>query len=94
MNLKSQRKTKLNARKVTSETPMTKIRQAVSHTFHLPHVRDKETKSEARREREKLKPLIRWLKNTTGFHLQASSTNRENHSLTHDGQNKDLEQQK
>jgi hypothetical protein len=32
---------------------------------------DKETTNEVQGEREKLEPLIWWLKNTTGFHLQA-----------------------
>jgi hypothetical protein len=35
-----------------------------------PHVREKETTSEAQRKREKLEPLIWWLKNTTVFLLQ------------------------
>jgi hypothetical protein len=55
-----------------SETPMTKIRWTVSHIFHrTSHERDKETMSETRGEWAKLEPLIRRLKNTIGFYLQA-----------------------
>jgi hypothetical protein len=44
--------------------------KSASHTFHqTPHVRNKETTSEAQEDQGKLKPLIRRLKKTTGFHL-------------------------
>jgi hypothetical protein len=29
--------------------------------------------------------MIQWLKNMTIFHIQATSTNQENHPLTHGG---------
>jgi hypothetical protein len=42
---------------------------------------DKETTRAPRGERGKLEPLIQRLKNTTGFHLQASSMNQKIKSL-------------
>jgi hypothetical protein len=42
----------------------------LAHISSTPHVREKETTNEAQRKREKLEPLIRWLKNTTVFLLQ------------------------
>jgi hypothetical protein len=42
----------------------------LAHISSTPHVREKETTSEAQRKREKLEPLIWWLKNTTVFLLQ------------------------
>jgi hypothetical protein len=77
--------------KSQSETPTTKIRQNISHTFNrTPHMRNKKTTSVTCEERVKLEALIRQLKNTVDFHLQATSTNRKNHMLTHGGEIKTL----
>jgi hypothetical protein len=65
------------------ETPTTKIRRTTSHTFHqAPHVREKETTSKAQGEQGKLEPLIRWLKNTTGFRLQQTQNKARTCSYT------------